>query len=190
MSTQAINYRLLWDTAAVESIEASQQWVLTSMQKHGPSLVTLLWRILGNEQDVCDAYQDTFLQLAHYQANRKPDNIKAYLFRTASNVAISILRRKKLQSRVHQQIAQNDSSVPTGNPGEDLDMMELREELRSHIARLPDYLREVVMLRDLGELSYEQVARILRISSASARVYRCRAVRLLAAWMGGRKENR
>ena len=190
MSTQAINCRLLWDTAAAESIEASQQWVLTSMQKHGPPLVTLLWRILGNEQDVCDAYQDTFLQLAHYQDHRKPSNVKAYLFRTASNVAISILRRKKLQSRVHQQIARNNSSVHPVTTGEDLDMRELREKLRGYIARLPDYLREVVMLRDLGELSYEQVAKILGISSASARVYRCRAVRLLAAWMDGRKENR
>jgi DNA-directed RNA polymerase specialized sigma24 family protein len=64
--------------------------------------------------------------------------------------------------------------------------MLLREQIRSGIAKLPDYLRDVVMLHDLAELPYEQVARILGITAATARVYRCKAVQLLAVIM--RKE--
>ncbi len=64
------------------------------MQSWGPELVTMLWRILGNEQDVCDAYQNTFLKLAHFEGGRKPEHIKAYVFRSAANVAISMLRRR------------------------------------------------------------------------------------------------
>ena len=44
-------------------------------------------------------------------------------------------------------------------------------------------LRDVVALRDLAELPYRQVGAMLGISPATARVYRCKAVRLLAAWM-------
>jgi DNA-directed RNA polymerase specialized sigma24 family protein len=39
------------------------------------------------------------------------------------------------------------------------------------------------MLRDFGELSYVEVARILGVSVGTARVYRCKAVQLLATWM-------
>jgi RNA polymerase sigma factor (sigma-70 family) len=69
------------------------------------------------------------------------------------------------------------------SPAGDLDSKYLQEILRSHIARLPEHLRNVVTLRDLAELSYTQVGRILGISAGTARVYRCKAVQLLAVWM-------
>ena len=75
MSSNAV-IGLRWDLAAASSVEKSQQWVLSAMQKRGPALISMLWRILGNEQDVCDAYQQTFLQLAHYPEMKKPDNIQ------------------------------------------------------------------------------------------------------------------
>jgi len=56
------------------------------------------------------------------------------------------------------------------------------------MAQLPEHLRDVIMLRDLAELSYKQVGRILGITPATARVYRCKAVQLLAAWMGKESE--
>ena len=97
MSTNSAIFGLSWDFAAVRSADQSQRWVLSAMQNHGPGLVTMLWRILGNEQDLCDAYQQTFLQLAHYEGRQKPDNVQAYLFRTAANTAISMLRQKKVR---------------------------------------------------------------------------------------------
>ncbi len=72
---KATHYQLLWKLAGDESVDAGQEWVLTAMQRHGPALVTMLWRILGSEQDVCDAYQDTFIKLAHGQSGRKPEKI-------------------------------------------------------------------------------------------------------------------
>jgi len=187
MSTQAVHCRILCDTPAAESLTASRQWVLTAMRLHGPALVSLLWRILGNEQDVCDAYQDTFLRLAHLTGDGKPQKIKAYLFRTAANVAISIMRRKTLHNRTCRQIALNQEELHNKRPGDDLDLRELQMELRDNITRLPDYLRQVVLLRELAELPYDQIARILGITAATARVYRCRALRMLAAWMADRK---
>jgi RNA polymerase sigma-70 factor, ECF subfamily len=187
MVSRAAEYPAWWDIAAAESVEASQQWILTAMQKHGPALVSMLWRILGHEQDVCDAYQDTFLQLAHLPDRRKPEHIKAYLFRTASNVAISFLRRRRVHENACQELAQRAEPFAAGDTQTDLDAEVLRRRLREHIERLPDYLREVILLRDLGELPYNEVASTLGISSAAARVYRHRAVQLLALWMAGRE---
>jgi RNA polymerase sigma factor (sigma-70 family) len=183
MSTKSTVLGLQWDFSQVELADASQRWVLSAMQKQGPALLSMLWRILGSESDVCDVYQQTFLQLAHYQGRQKPKNIKAYLFRTAANIAVSTLRRKEINKRHTAKLAEARSEIVADNATADLDAKELSEKLRDAISSLPDYLREVIVLRDLGELPYEQVAKMLNISSSTARVYRCKAVSLLAKWM-------
>ena len=65
MARDAARIDLGWDWADTSDrpVDISRQWVLSAMHRHGATLTALLWRILGNEQDVCDAYQDTFLQL-------------------------------------------------------------------------------------------------------------------------------
>lgn len=181
MSSRAASWSLQWNPALVETVEVGQRWVVASMQAHGPALVTMLWRILGNDADVCDAYQDTFLQLAHYRAGRKPDNVKAFVFRTASNVAISLLRRRKLHHKACRVIADRGRNESQAVP--DHDASHMRRVLRMEIERLPERLRGVLVLKDLAELPYAEVAKILGISSSTARVYRCRAMRLLGARM-------
>jgi RNA polymerase sigma-70 factor (ECF subfamily) len=142
----------------------------------------MLWRILANEQDVCDAYQTTFLRLAHREDGQQPMHVRAYLFRTASNTAITMLRRRVIESKSLSVMDQSTSgSCETAES--DFDTRQLADSLRRHIAELPDHLRSVVTLRDLGELPYREVARIMGISAGTARVYRCKAVQLLAAWM-------
>ncbi len=188
MFGKTASYSLMWDFAASD-VDQSRQWVLSAMQKHGPDLITMLWRILGDEQEVCDAYQSAFLQLAHYQGTKKPENVKSYVFRTASNVAISMLRRKIVErkglSRVVVEAERAHLAADDSLTGE-LDQEWLQRELRACISRLPDHLRDVITLRDLAEQSYAQVGRMLGITPATARVYRHKAMKLLAVWM--RKE--
>jgi len=181
MFGRAVSYDLFWDAAASRAVEESQRWILTAMEKHGHELVTMLWRILGNEQDVCDAYQTTFLRLAHLEDGGKPRWIKAYLFRTASNIAVTMLRQRIVERKTLSNVMQAAGNAQIAEV--DFDSRHLAENLRRHIARLPEHLRTVIMLRDFGELSYGEVARTLGISSGTARVYRCKAVQLLAAWM-------
>ncbi len=185
MLSKAQSCRLLWDFAVPKSLSTSQKWVLSAMQSYGDQLITMLWRILGNEQDVCDAYQDTFLHLAHYEMGIKPRNVKAYLFRSASNTAISILRRRIIEKKNLLQIAAVQETPP---PANDLDSANLQQQLRASITKLPDQLRDVVTLHDLAELPYAQVAKILELTEGTARVYRYKAVQLLAVWMNKEKE--
>jgi RNA polymerase sigma factor (sigma-70 family) len=182
MLDKAVSYGAVWDFIGSETIADNQRWILSAMQKHGQEIVTMLWRILGNEQDVCDAYQDTFLQLAHYEGGRKPDCVKAYIFRTANNIAISMLRRK-IAERKRISVAAVKEKI-THSPLSELDSKYLQETLRSYIAQLPEYLRNVLTLRDLAELSYAEIGRMLGITAGTARVYRCKAIQLLSVWMG------
>lgn len=188
MIGKAADYGLIWDFTIPKSIDQTQRWVLSAMQKHGPELVTMLWRIFGNEQDVCDAYQNTFLQLAHYQGRSKPEHIKAYIFRTASNAAMSMLRSKLAEKK--RLSTATIAKKPVSSPASELDSKYLQETLRCCIAQLPEYLRSVITLRDLAELSYAQVGKILGIPAATARVYRYKAIQLLSVWMNKEERER
>jgi len=181
MFDKAVTYGSIWEFLDSQTVSGEQKWVLSAIQKHGQELITMLWRILGNEQDVCDAYQDTFLQLAHFEGCRKPNNIKAYVFSTANNIAISMLRRKIAErNRIARSVPGKDDEH---SPYKELDSKFLQENLRECIARLPEHMRSVIVLRDLAELSYTQISSILKISKGTARVYRCKAIQLLAVWM-------
>ena len=198
MFGKTVSYGVLWDFAVSDAVSEDQRWILSTMHKHGQELITMLWRILGNEQDVCDAYQDTFLQLAHYEGGQKPEHVKAYIFRTANNVAISMLRRriaerKRMSTAIvtgkHAAEWRSGEYRPlAGSPAKELDSKYLQESLRECISQLPAHLRNVITLRDLAELSYTQIGRILGISAATARVYRCKALQILTMWMGREEE--
>ena len=56
-------------------VRVNQAWVLTTMRKDGPALIRLLWRMLGREDDVLDAYQDCFCKLIAYseKTSRRPN---------------------------------------------------------------------------------------------------------------------
>lgn len=182
MLDKAVNCEAVSDLIGSQSLADDQRWILSTMQKYGPGLITMLWRILGKEQDVCDAYQDTFLRLAHYEGGQKPECVKAYIFRTASNIAISMLRQKNAERNILIK-SQDLRAAASLQPVELVDSNYLQESLRDCIARLPEYLRNIIILHDLAELSYSETAKLLRISAASARVYRCKAIQLLAVWM-------
>lgn len=182
MAINPASLGLTFDLTMAQSVQKSQRWVLAAMQEFGPTLVTVLWRILGNDDDVCDAYQETFLHLAHLPDQQKPSNVRAYLFRTATNTALSMLRQKKLYQK-HHELMIKEFQQPQYNPVAELDSMRLQQQLRQAIAQLPDYLGDVIILRDFAQMPYSQIAGILGIRSSAARVYRHKAIQLLAKWM-------
>lgn len=165
--------------------ESGCGWVARLIEADGERILRLLWRILGREQDVMDAYQDCFCKLASLP--KRPDlrNAKAYACRTATNIAIEMIRSRMRRQAHWPGIVSERQSTPEESP-EDAPPPDRSEELRRRIADLPPHLRNVIVLRDLSRLSYEEVGRILRIDPATARVYRRHAVVKLAESLGGR----
>lgn len=151
------------------------KWVVRLLRREGPGITRMLWRLLGREADVMDAYQDCFCKLA---ARGKPDGMisaRAYAYRTATNIAIEMIRVRR-RREAHLRLIGSRRSNACSSEQDGGDVTDSLDRLREAIARLPVHLRNVVVLRDLGRMPYAQVAKILGIEPPTARVYRRHAV--------------
>lgn len=151
-------------------------WVSRVMDVEGPGILRMLWRILGCEADVLDAYQDCFCNLAKRARQGQINCERAYVWRAATNIAVEMVRRRGRRSEHLSAIAHRNEQVASYGMGETSGEVEGLDALRRAVADLPAHLRNVVVLRDLCRLSYEDVAERLGITPATARVYRRHAV--------------
>jgi RNA polymerase sigma-70 factor, ECF subfamily len=127
-------------------------------------LVSTLLFVLGNKEDAQDAAQDAFIkcwgardQLAQIQ------NLRAWIFRVCFNTAKDMQRsawnrRVKSLSGEEFMVAHNEPA-----PGQVLEYRESVERLRQAILGLRDEEKEVFLLRQNGDLTYEQIAEMRRV---------------------------
>ena len=140
------------------------------------------WLICGSPQDAEEVAQETLLKVfASIEQLREPERVRAWVFRIARNVCL-MQRRRSVFAPAHE------LSIDELPPGTEIaDSLQpaddglLRSELRAVIDRvileLPQSYRAVVLLRDLEELSTEETAQILDVSTdvVKTRLHRGRA---------------
>jgi len=167
-------------------------WIRKLIQREGPGIMRMLWRMLQRESDVMDAYQDCFCKLASLDGRKDLKSARAYAYRTAMNVAIEMIR-VRVRHRAHLPAVAADRAAGFGlRDGTDFGAGAAAAEahagrfdrLSEAIAELPNHLRNVIVLRDLSHMSYAEVGKTLGIDPATARVYRRHAVVKLAELIG------
>ena len=168
-------------SASEGTADAAHGWIAKLIQKEGPGILRMLWRLLGSEADVMDAYQDCFCKLAGRKNHGDVKNAKAYAYRTASNIAVEMIRTRT-RHRAHWAtiVAERGRTQEVNNEPDQHEERNRFDPLRDAISALPAHLRNVILLRDLSRLSYQEVGRMLGIDPATARVYRRHAVVKLA----------
>lgn len=187
--TSAIGAIVDWVQPAVDRAgETTRQprhgWIVRTMNAEGPAILRMLWRILRCEADVMDAYQDCFCKLARADAS-KLVSARAYVYRTATNIAIEMLRHRTRRRNHLPTIAEN-AQTRQGEQSPGMDRTNSSDEsdsLGRALARLPAHLRNVVIARDFCRHPYKEVAKLLGIDAATARVYRRHAVVKLSELM-------
>jgi RNA polymerase sigma-70 factor (ECF subfamily) len=122
-------------------------------------LVSTLWFVLGNQEDAHDIAQEAFLHCWRSQESL-PDvrNLRAWIFRVGLNAAKD-LQRSAWRRRVRP--IQGVEVMPTADtrpPGEELVRQESLARLRKALLDLRPEEQEVFLLRQNGELTYEQIA--------------------------------
>jgi RNA polymerase sigma factor (sigma-70 family) len=135
-----------------------QDAVAALVGRHGPMVLGVCRRVLGNAHDVEDAFQATFLVLVRQAATiRRRGVLGAWLhgvaFRVARKAQVRAARR-----RARERAAARPAAV---DPGEEADRRDLRRVLDEEVSRLPDRYRLPLVLCYFEGLTKEQAAREL-----------------------------
>ena len=133
--------------------------ILSALSEQGAKLHAMLLRITLREDVSEDLMQDLFLRLYRRGNIERIQNLEAYLMTAATRLAFD-WRRSQRRRRDSDKLTVEPVSDTTGHAG----LIEQREELDrllDDVGRLPDSMRELVVMRYLEESSYEDIARML-----------------------------
>ena len=152
---------------------------------HQKKVYNLCLRMSANPDDALDLSQEAFLRawrsLGQYQFEA---SFSTWLFRLTSNICIDFLRRKKRRQETSLTESYDDSdegaelSVPDAQPGPEQQAItnETKIELARAMEQLSPEHREILQLRVIEDLQYEQIADILgvRVGTVKSRLARAR----------------
>ncbi len=130
----------------------------------GRELYMYLLGITGAQPDAEDLLSDLFVRIAERKESLlKADNLKAYLYRMAANMAYDrIKRRKKHEAML------NDYSLILEAKNEEALSKEEITELHSILNCLPAEQKEVVILKNFMEKTFNEIAEITNVSINTA----------------------
>lgn len=131
----------------------------------------------GDASEAEDVAQEALFRLYEaLEAGRVKRAPKSYVFSIVHNLAQDAVRRKARSEAVRR-----DSTIPSpGSAACSIERSMLREEIDKALASLPETQRSALMLREFGELRYEEIARILGTSIGQVKVNIFRARKRLA----------
>ena len=145
------------------------------------------YNLVGNTEDARDVAQDAFLRVA--QAIDRFDlnySFYTWLYRIVVNLAIDRLRKKGKQNAVSlDEFASDPTEVELARP---LENVELGDRIERILDELPENYRMVILLRDVHELSCEEIAGIIGCTNATTR-WRLHKARELFRARWGELEN-
>jgi RNA polymerase sigma-70 factor (ECF subfamily) len=126
-------------------------------------LTSTLWFLLGNPDDAQDAVQDVFLKCWRAQTTVvQVRDLRAWIFRVGLNVARDFQR--SAWHRRTRQLSGGETVLLSKEPTPDqtLEKREAKERLRQAIFHLRPEEKEVFLLRQNANLTYEEIALICR----------------------------
>jgi RNA polymerase sigma-70 factor (ECF subfamily) len=151
---------------------------------HADALYNFSYHLTGNEEDANDLFQEALLKAWRFiDKYEEGTNAKAWLFTIAKNAFINEYRRKiKTPNRVEMQdfiTYQDREDTPlTGSMDLRQEMFQylMGDEVTMAINLLPVDFRTVILLADVEDFKYEEIAKILDIpiGTVRSRLFRAR----------------
>ena len=180
------------DTLLIEQVRDGDRAALGQLlEMHQNRLFSIALRMVSNRDDAAEVTQDAMLKIVqHIDTFRSEAQITTWMTRIVMNQAITRLRRRKL--RDHASLDANRSTHPDSDQASSLRKVledhrepgpeqrvqdnEMIDQLLIAIDRLDTDFRAVLVLRDLEEMDYQQIAETLeiKVGTVKSRLFRAR----------------
>jgi len=133
---------------------------------------SLALRTLGHAEDAREVTQDVFVKIYRELRNfRHESSFKTWIYRIAVNTAInaSIKRSREAGRRGGYDEALRVESGDSEAPGRNIERQDAERKLAALLKRLSPDQRACLILREIEELSYQEIAKILNINLNTVR---------------------
>lgn len=154
------------------------------IDKYKSMVYNLAYRMCSNYHDSEDITQEAFVKsfqsLSHYNPAFR---FSTWLYQITMNIIKDRLKKKNIETISFDNFFSDkrimDEGIVSGqenNPENQLDRQEDKEKIQQAIMSLPIKYREIIVLRHFQDLSYREMASILRVSmgTVKVRLYRAR----------------
>lgn len=156
------------------------------MRRHKDSLLNFIYRFLGNYDDAVDVAQETFIRVHRFGHTFQGEvRFSTWLYSIAANLSRTELKRYRKKfgtslASVFGGVNDEDSwDIPdeTYRPDERVDSSRIAQEVQKALMAVQPTFREVVIMRDIQHLSYDEIAAItgLELGTVKSRINRGRA---------------
>ncbi len=179
---------LLTDEELIKRFQRGDEDAFTQLvRRFKDPLTNYVYRFLGELDRANDVVQETFLRLYHYRhAYTRDAKFATWLYKVASNITKTELRREYVSRRylVHGISSDNDGEWGTdefldrdSTPDTQVDSTMKMRLVQQALMQISAAYREVVILRDIQQMSYEEITEItgLGLGTVKSRINRGRA---------------
>jgi len=151
--------------------------------EHQTVVYNLALRMTANPADAEDCAQEAFVKAYRSLSTFRGDaSFSSWLYRLTTNVCLDLLRSRKRRGEVSltaddgEEDAELDIPDPADSPERAAERRETRQTVREALEKLPPDFRAVLLLRELGGLSYEEIGEQmqLEVGTVKSRIFRAR----------------
>ena len=155
--------------------------LLTAYEKN---VYNLALRMTANPEDAADMTQEAFIKAYNSLDSFRGDSkFSVWLYRIVSNVCLDFLRRRSRRGTVSLSLEDEDGEdvqldIPddSQSPEALLERRMTREAVQRGLDALPEDARQILLLREIQGLSYEEIAEALQLEAGTvkSRIFRAR----------------
>jgi RNA polymerase sigma-70 factor (ECF subfamily) len=152
------------------------------VRRYQDRLYNTVYRLLDSPEDAQDVVQESFISAYQSLGSFKGDSLFfTWLYRIAMNAAISLRRKKRatvsLDTGSKHDIAIDPLDQSRDNqPGDAMERQEQETQLQAALLKLSAEHRTVIVLKDIDDMRYEDIAEVLEvpIGTVRSRLHRAR----------------